>query len=123
MANEIYFTGSLTVYKSTVMAERRGRSVVDLSATMTANFVTEGTVSIATTATAIPLGQITAPGWMAVKNTDATNYVRLMNGSGGAQVVKLLAGEWAFFRWDDTATPYAIANTSAVVIDYLLASL
>lgn len=123
MASEIRFTGSLSVYKSTVMSSAIGRTFNDLIATMTGNFVIEGTISVATSGTAIPLGQVTQPGWAFFVNKDATNFVRLANGSGGAKLVKLLATEPAFFRLDDTATPYAFADSAACLLEFLVISL
>lgn len=123
MANEITFTGALSVYKPSVMASNIGRAFNNILATMTGNFIVEGQISVGTSATALYLGGITSPHWFAALNTDVTNYLRLMNGSGGATVVKLLPGECCIFPWDDAATPYAIAHTSACILEYLLISL
>lgn len=122
MANEISFSGALSGFKSTAMAERVGRSVVDFLATMSGTAFASSTVTVATSATAIPLGSIVTPGWFWAKNLDATNFVRLMNGSGGAAVAKLLPGEPCVFRWDSLAAPYALADTAACLLDYLLFS-
>jgi hypothetical protein len=123
VANEITFTGSLSVYKSTVMSSAISRAVAALQFNMTGSYVTEGVMSVATSATAIPLGGVTSPAWGFFMNKDQTNFIRLMNGSGGAKVVKMMAGEPAIFRWDDTATPYAIADTSACLMEYLIVQL
>lgn len=75
--------------------------------------------SIGTSAEALDIGEITTCGYIAIHNKDATNFVEIRDGSGGADVVKLLAGETAVFRLA-TSTPYAIANTAACIVDYLL---
>ena len=85
------------------------------------------TQSIATSAEAIALGDITTPGYMIVHNTDDTNYVEIgYDDSGFKPTVKLLGGtnsdgtgDWAIFRHTQAA-PQAQANTAACVIEYLL---
>jgi len=123
MANEITFTGSLTVYKSSVMSAALGRSITALLRNMGANFITEGSISIATTATAIPLGQVVQPHWAFFINMDPTNYLTLANGAAGAIFARLLAGDPAFVPLDPACVPYGIANTGACVLEYLIASL
>lgn len=75
--------------------------------------------SVPTSATAIPLGDVTTPGWFAIKNLDATNYVEIMTASGGSVCLKLKAGEFALFRFG-VAAPALKANTAIVLVDYLL---
>lgn len=122
VASEIHFSGSLTGLKTSVMSDPVFFSVADLIVTMSGSYVTRGTLTVLTSATVIPLGAVTTPGWFAMKNTDLTNYLTLRNGAAGADVVQAKAGEYAFFRWPSTAVPYALANTSSVVMDYLLFS-
>lgn len=77
--------------------------------------------SIATTATAINLGGITTGGFIFGINRDSTNYLELRSGLTGTDLVKCKAGEPFFFRISgDTAAPYAIANTSACELEYVL---
>jgi hypothetical protein len=84
----------------------------------------EGTVSVATSDTAIPMGQVTQPHWAYFHNLDTVNFVKLKTATAGAYFAKLLAGEYAFFPLLDTLTaPYAIADTSAVAMEYLIFSL
>lgn len=124
MANEISLTASISVYKASIMSAAVGRSLTGVLVSMAGGFIVGPTQqSIATSATALNLGGVTAPGYMWIQNMDPTNYVRLHNGSSGAKVVKLQAGEFSLFRWDDTGTPYATANTAACIVEYLLLSL
>lgn len=123
MANEITFSGSLSAYKATAMSSAIGRSIASVLFTMTGTYTVEGTILVATSATVIPLAAVTAPHWSAFHNLDATNFVKIRNGASGADVPKLLAGEWAFFPWLDTAVPYAIADTAACLLEYLIISL
>ncbi len=124
MANEITLTASLSAYKSTVMAQAIGRAVTGLTYTMTGTlYIGPSLMSVATSATAIPLGSVTAPHWAFFLNHDATNFLKIRNGASGADLLKLLAGECAFCPLLDSATPYAIADTSACLLEYLIFSL
>lgn len=91
--------------------------VVDYSVTTTNDHVSAGRISIATSATAIPMGSVATGGWARFKNEDPTNFIKIRAGSGGADVCKLLAGESAQFRLG-TNTPYAIADTGACDLSY-----
>jgi hypothetical protein len=122
MANEINLTLSMSVLKSSVMNTPLGLTFQSLIYSMTGNYVTGGTVTVTTAAMALPLGSVANPGYMIARNMDATNFLRFMNGSGGAKVAKLKAGEACIFPWDETATPYVQADTAAIVLAYVLAS-
>lgn len=120
MANEITFTGSLSATKAAAFSSAVGRSFTNLLFNMSGTAYIEGTLSVLTSATVIPLGGMTTPGWCVLYNLDATNFIRIMNGSGGAKVVKIKPGEPAIFPWDDTATPYAQADTATCLMEYLI---
>ncbi len=123
MANEITFTGSLSCFKSTVMSGAVAKSVTALLRNMGGSYYAEGQVLAATGGTAIPLIGVTQPSITWLYNTDVTNFVRIANGSGGAKLLKLLAGDQWAFRFDDTAVPYAFADTAAVLLEYVIFSL
>ena len=123
MANEITFTGSLSVYKSSIMSSAIGRAVSGLLFTMTGNTLIEGVLSVGTSATLIPLGQVASPHWSWFLNKDSGNFIKIRNGASGADLLKLKAGEWAFCPLLDSAVPYAIADTAACVLSYLILSL
>jgi len=70
---------------------------------------------------AIPLGECTSPGWAMFVNRDATNFINLKVATGGAIFAKLLPGEMALFRLGSGAqAPYAIADTAACQLEYLI---
>lgn len=123
MASEITVSASLSVYKPSVMSSAAARSVASKVASMSGNFTIESNISVAITATLIPLGQVTAPHWAWFYNSDSVNFVRIRNGVSGADLIKLLAGEFALVPLYDAAVPYAIADTSPVILEYLIASL
>jgi hypothetical protein len=123
MANEIHLTASLSCYKPAIMASAVGRSINDFIASMTNSTYIEGTVLIGTSATAFPLGQVGAPHWAYFKNLDSTNYVTIRNGSGGADLIELMAGEPCFVPLYVAANPYGVANTAACYVEYLILAL
>ncbi len=120
MPNEINITAGLSAYKASVMSSAIGRSISGAQFTMTGSRWSEGTISVPTSATAIPLAGVTAPHWAWFKNLDPTNYVQLMNGASGAVFGRLYPGEACPFPLDNGSTPYAIANTGAVLLEYLI---
>ena len=75
----------------------------------------------AATAEALVIGEITTCGWFIVKNLDATNYVEISRATftSGQGTVKVLAGETHAFRLG-SSTPYALANSSSVEIEYII---
>ncbi len=123
MANELDIQVALGGYKASVMSSKIGRGGSALQATMSGNYFAEGTILGAITATLIPLGQVVAPHWAYFRNHDATNFVKLRNGSTGADLVKLLAGKECEFPLLDSAVPYAIADTASCLLEYLIFSL
>jgi hypothetical protein len=91
-----------------------------VSLTETNSGVTGGSQSIPTTAggTVITIGSLTAYGYAAFQNLDATNYVSI-----GVQVaatfypvLRLMPGEFAICRLEPAITFYARANTASVVL-------
>ncbi len=123
MANEIAFSGSLSVFKPSVMQSADGLSVSGFLGSMSGNTIVRGILNVLTSATAIPLGGLTSLGWFALHNTDVVNFVTLRNGSGGADVLQLLAGEWAFGRLLSTSVPFMVANTAPCLCEFFIASL
>jgi hypothetical protein len=123
MSLEITVTASLAAYKSTIMSSTIGRSFTADQWNMSGNFYMQGAVLIATSATAIPLGQVTAPHWAYFANKDLVNYVTIRNGSGGADLLQLYPGERCPVPLFSSCVPYAIANGAAVELEYLILSL
>jgi hypothetical protein len=124
MANEITLTTSLTVYKPSVMSSAISRAVTAALFNMTGALFSGPLLAlIGTSATTFPLGQVTAPHWAWFFNKDASNFVTIRNGSGGADLIKLLAGEFCAVPLLDTAVPYGVANTASVYVEYAFFSL
>jgi len=59
-----------------------------------------------------------SPGYVFIKNMDATNYVEI-GSTTGVYDLKLQAGECAVYRHNSN-TLYAKANTSAVLVEYVI---
>ena len=116
MANELTLTANLKFEKSTKSAEA-GKAGLQIDVAG-GDYIAK-TQSVGTSQEAIVIGEITTPGYMFIRNLDGTNYVEIRDGSSGADVVKVRAGGVALFELA-TATPFAIANTSAVEIEYTI---
>jgi len=117
MANEIQASGNLGFTKGSLSAALQFAQ---------ANFTMAGTnyerfsMSVPTSATAIPLGGITTPGWFLIVNKDLTNYVEIYVSSGGATSgIKIPAGGVAMGVFI-AAAPALKANTAGCVCDILL---
>lgn len=123
MANEVTVTASLSCNKPSVMSSAVGRAITNAQFTMTGNFyVAPESMSVGTSATVIPLGQITAPHWAYFKNLDPTNYLTIRNGSGGADLCQLYPGEFAIIPLLTTCVPYAVANNAPVLMEFMILS-
>jgi len=121
--NEIQITASLTVNKPTIMSSAVARSISNLLRNMNGNFIIGPTqMSVPTSATLIPIGGITSPHYAFFENMDPTNYITIRNGAGGADVPQLFAGDVAFIPLLITGTFYAIANTAACIMEYMILS-
>ena len=106
------------------MSSAIGRSFTGLLFTMTGSVYAQNTISVGfAAAEAIPLGEVTAPHWAYFKNLDATNFIKIRNGASGADLLKLKAGEVAICPLLDSAVPYAIADTAACLLEFLILSL
>lgn len=77
---------------------------------------------IATSEEAIDLGELASLGFAYFKNLDATNYIELRMGTGASlDMIKLLAGDFAWFRFgSDITAPFAIANTAPCYLHYII---
>lgn len=77
-----------------------------------------GNQTIGTSAEALVLTDLTTNGWAYFRNRDATNYVEIGVDVAATfyPLVRLNAGERAAFRLAQGITPYARANTAAVIL-------
>ena len=116
MANELTLTATLKFDKSTKSADV-GKTGLQLDVTG-GDYITKTQV-VGTSQEAIVIGEITTPGYMFIRNLDATNYIEIRDGSSGADVVKVRAGGVALFELA-TATPFAIANTASCEVEYTI---
>lgn len=109
MANELSLSIGFNYTKGTSMAS----VAINKSnfVTVAGTAVEAGIQNIATTEEAVTLGDVSAPGYVFLLNTDATNYVEV-GGSTGVYDIKLKAGQWAVFPLDGT-TLFAKSNTAA----------
>ena len=124
MADEIQLQVSLSVSKGGAKSSIALKTIkVDMAGD---NFVNK-TQTIATSAEAIEVGDISTLGWLIVGNLDATNFVQIGIDSGGfVPFVNLKAAaaeadqEWAVFRLTPGITLQAQADTAATLIQYML---
>ena len=118
MSKEITLNTSLTITKGTLSDSTRDRYQTDLTGSKYA----AGVVSVGTsTHQALATTTITTPGFLYVKNLDATNYIQVGADSSGTFVpyTKLKAGESFVFR-PATSALYAKANTAAAQLQFKL---
>lgn len=121
MSNEITLNASLA-YADSESADELLRIVDKLANISTKKYV-KAKQSIGTSEEAIGLGEVTSLGWALFVNRDSTNFISLKTATGGTIFAKLLAGEFAMFRFGSGVTaPYAIADTAACQMEYLILS-
>lgn len=118
MANEITVAALLSFAKG-VLSDTMQKTATTFD--MTGVPYERRTMSVPTTAggTALPLGDVTTPGYCFIRNTDPTNYITVKPAAAGVDTIKIKAGEFAVFRFA-AAAPAVLANTAACVIEYLL---
>ena len=120
MANEITVNATLQGAK---VFTAESLSLGSTQFNMAGSNYQKATQSIPTTAggTAIKLGNLGSIGWFFIKNLDTTNYVQIMNAVSGTVMLRILPGGFACGYFDSVVVaPAALANTAAVVIDYLM---
>ena len=120
MANEISTSFSFSCTKGSLTLSRSFSKQITMSAS--APNVAGGTQLVGTTHEAIVLGDVATNGCAYFVNLDATNYLEIGVLVSGTfyPVVRLNAGEGALARIAQGVTPYAKANTAAVVMEYHL---
>ena len=112
MANEITVALQMAVNKGLLTVERS----ITFQATLTGSAMQHGVQSIGTTKEDLVLGDVATPGFMALRNLDATNYVAY-GADADSPFGILKAGEGCILRL--AAAPVSIkANTAAVNVEY-----
>lgn len=121
MANEIAFSASLAITKNNLTASGNGSK----SVTLANDAYSSGVQSIGNTTEAIALGDAANPGYLYVKNLDATNFIEIGLTSpvtSGNAMIKLLPGEFAFLPTRQT-TIYALADTATCLMHVVVTEL
>lgn len=122
VANAINLTASLSGYNPNSMGSAVSRAVTALAINMINNPYVQGAPLVPTDGVALALGGVTVLGWTYFRNLSETNYVDITNGDGGDIICRLYPGEPAFLPLAPDAAPFAIANTSACEVEYLIFS-
>ena len=119
MANELSVTVIHSVTRDGVVARLEKSKTMDQAGTEYLN----NTQSIATSSTAISMGDVTTLGRLTVLNTDDTNYVEVDSATTFDKFPQKIRPGEAIQLCPQTATLYAKANTAAVVIAILATEL
>ena len=115
MANELSIGVIFHFDKGGAKVSRTENISVDITGDAFSHEVQE----VGTTEEALAQGaDLGTPGYMLIKNLNATNYVEV-GSTTGVYDIKLLAGEIALYR-HNSATVYAKANTAACNVEYVL---
>ena len=118
MADEVTVTVSLAFAKGgTSIAYTSGELTFDVSGT---HYFANTQEIGAGAYEALDMGSNVTPGWVFMRNLDATNFVEIKGATGdGAAMLKLKATECGVFRMVSTA-PYAQADSAAVDLEYII---
>lgn len=76
--------------------------------------------TIGTSEEAVVVGDAGAGGFFMGINRDDTNFIELRAGSGLADLIKIGPGEPCLFRLASGVTLYAIADTAACELEYVI---
>jgi hypothetical protein len=121
MAGELKLTIKLDYDKGSVDLDFPS---TEFSVDVTSTLAHHGVQNIGTSEEAIELGGVAAGGYVLMVNRDATNYVEIREGTGIADLVRILPGEPALFRLTDTATaPFAVANSAGCDVEVFVIGL
>ena len=116
MSDELTVSGSVTFIKgSTNVSFGKTGLTFDVSGTRHAHVLH----TVGTSAEALLKGDVDTPGLLAIFNRDATNYATFRPTAAGADTDKILPRELAIVRCA-TPSPYLIADTDSVDLEYLL---
>lgn len=116
MANEITVTSTLKYAKGTASTQLTG----SYKASQTGDKYQAGIQSVGTSPEeTVQKGDIGTIGYAMFKNLDSTNYIQLGT-SSGSYSIKLKAGESTGVVPMSATNVYALANTAAVLLEYLM---
>lgn len=128
MANELTMSGSISLEDSEFAEE--SIEVQNVIKSMTTKKYIKFKMQVGTSEEALPLGEVTTPGYAFFINRDQTNFVNLRVGTAGAIFARLDAdtngdgkGGFALLKLGSGAqAPYAIADTAACQIEGFICS-
>lgn len=121
MSNEITVSASLTFTKAGIDPINRVNITAggDVLSQKSSGIIYVNRVqNIGTSAEVIGIGDIAEIGWCWMKNIGSTGIIAIRNGSGGADVVEMEAGEMALFRAKSAASLFAIASAGTIDLEY-----
>lgn len=120
MANELTLSVEFAYAKGVVSKEVK---VANLRVTVTGTKLVDQVQNIGTSEEAIDIGDVSPGGYMFARNLDSTNFISIRQATAASDLVRLDPGECALFRLDDDATaPFAIADTAACDLEFILLS-
>jgi len=115
MADELSVTTKVNFSKGGATVTRSFTVDVDI----TGDAFTHNVQSVGTSEEELTQGaDLGTPGYVLIKNLDATNYVEV-GSTTGVYDIKLLAGEVALYR-HNSATVFAKSNTAACLVEYII---
>ena len=115
MANELRVTTKVNFSKGGAVVTRSFSQDV----TITGDMFSHDVQSIGTVEEELAQGaDLGTPGYVLIKNLDATNYVEI-GSTTGIYDIKLKAGEVALYR-HNSATVYGKANVAACLVEYII---
>lgn len=119
MADEITYSASLSYTKGNVVAF--SRAITGLGIDVSGSRFIHHTQQIGTSEEAIDIGELASLGVAVFKNLDASNFIQLKTATSGTLMVKLLPGEmWPFRFGSGITAPFAIADTAACYMEYVI---
>ncbi len=88
--------------------------------TVVGSLRSQGVQSIGTSEEAIGLNSVVNLGFAYFENLDSTNFVEIRPATAVADCIRLNAGEFCFLRLAADAAPFAIADTAAVDLQFII---
>lgn len=121
MANELALNLRVTYAKSGTSITWPDTNGQSITVTVAGTRFVQHRQAVGTSEEALELGDIATGGYAFFFNRDTTNYVSIRQATGGTNLIRINAGEWAAFRFDTaSAAPFAIANTASVELECLI---
>jgi hypothetical protein len=115
MADELQVQAVISFSKSNASVRQSGQA----SVTVTGDAFSHEVQAIGTSEEALAQGaDLGTPGYVFIKNMDATNYVEV-GSTTGVYDIKLKAGEIALYR-HNSATIYAKSNTNICNVEFII---